>query len=167
MRLTVCVSSSLCLRPSDRPSSLASASLSFNACASRSSCSLSRASSLDSCSHCTSTCTHTNRHTGYEGFLLEKTTGEGAIHILNAVQCHTTGKVCIYTPNVSLTLALYRLASSAISTACLTCRQADHSLCWASCWLARTPRRATSNSSRSLKDPLDKEISVKQCSWGK
>lgn len=56
---------------------------------------------------------------------------------------------CVY---VSLTLALWRFASSAISTACLTWRQADHSRCCASCWLARTARNATSNSSRSLMD---------------
>lgn len=63
-----------------------------------------------------------------------------------------------------LTLALYRFASSAISTACLTWRQADHSLCCASCWLARAARRARSNSSRSLKDWQTRKcrINIKQ-----
>ncbi|KAG7228551.1 hypothetical protein INR49_007725 [Caranx melampygus] len=43
---------------SARPFSLASVSLSGRACASRSSCSLCRISSLDNCPHCTSTCMH-------------------------------------------------------------------------------------------------------------
>lgn len=61
----------------------------------------------------------------------------------------------------SLTVALYRFASSAISTACLTWRQADHSRCCASCWLVRTARRARSNSSRSLKDWQTKKCKTK------
>lgn len=141
----MCASSSLCLRASDRPSSLASASLSCRDWASRSSCCLCRSSSLESCSHWTSICRQANIHQAFQ---------EATSHIVT--RKHILGQIL----NAWLTLALYRFASSAISTACLTWRQADHSLCCASCWLARAARRATSNSSRSLKEWQTKKCRI-------